>query len=137
MKNEQHDEQIQKMLDQGVIQKNLESEGDVKAYEALYQALRQEPELNIPLSFSERVASKTLHLQQQKARSKARRQSVLTLGVIALSLLISLFSLRYAYPPFFAYMLSHKVVVAFVVTMFAAIQLADHWLIRRRWHVRL
>ena len=132
MKNEQHDERIQNMLDQGMIQKDTTNDSEVKAYHTLYQALQQEPELSIPLTFSEKVAARALHQQQQKAR----RQSLLIIGVIIFSVMISLFSLRFAYPPFFAYMLSHKGLVAFTIIMFAAIQLADHWLVRRRWNVR-
>ena len=137
MMNEQHDERIQKMLDEGIIQPGLENASEVKAYKTLYQALQQEPELRIPLAFSEKVAAQALQQRKLKARTKARWQSLLLVGIIGLSLILSLLTLRYAYPPFFQYMLSHKILVGFIVTSFLAIQVADHWLVRRRWHVRL
>ena len=137
MKNEQQDERIQKMLDQGKIPVHSANDAEVKAYKTLYRVLEQEPKLSIPMNFAEKVALRAAQHQHQKARVKARRQSVLNLGVIVLSLLISLFSLWYAYPPFIEYMISHKTIVGFAILMFAVIQLADHWLIRRRWHLRV
>ena len=122
------DKAIQQMLDRA--EGTLETDPDVTAYRTLYEALAHPPVLHFSDDFADRVVART-----QSAAAPARWSAAFMAGCVAVALLASGLAI-YRIDPLIFWKLTHwmlvkKELIGFGVGLFAAIQLAERWLLGR------
>ncbi|MEM9832678.1 MAG: hypothetical protein AAF944_18755 [Bacteroidota bacterium] len=132
MKNFEKDREWQRRLDAGQYLRPDKDEPGTQAYQLLYEALKQEPNINIPESFAEKVAQQALVQQTRQGNGFW----LLSFTLITLASIVCGGLLFYLYPDFIPLLRSQISIWGFAGLMFVIIQVADYWLIQRKQLLR-
>ncbi len=128
MKEINKDQNWQDRLDQGKPLSSSEVEPGLRAYQLLYEALEQKPDVTIPADFAERVAQQAVNQSSQKSVS----YWVLAVIVVVVATLVCGSILSVIYPTYFQLLRSQLDILGFAGLMFIAIQAADYYLVQRK-----
>ena len=126
-----HDEEMQKNLEAG--QPAPGDEVDVKAYQHVFGALRQEPEFVLPHAFANRVVRALV--QQQTKKTTAREYVWFGVGIVLLlaafitAIVLTDFKFNFGV---FSALKSYKGLFLFAVVFITLLHLVDRRLLRNK-----
>jgi hypothetical protein len=128
------DEEIQKLLEQNlnIPGDELGDNDDVKAYQLLFDGLKQEPETGLPYNFAKKVVG-------QIQSAKNRRQDVklywlMGVAVILMFITAAVFMAAYNYTDtikLVSVLNTYKWIIVFVVVVILGVQYFDQRLVRK------
>ncbi|WKN32430.1 hypothetical protein PZB74_03595 [Porifericola rhodea] len=127
------DEEIQRLLDQG-LEKGEQARGeDQKMYQLLYKALEEEPQGGLSWSFADKVSRKAvqLHTRQQVKKYWLWMSLSILLALTSCAACLFIFEQELA-SIMVNYLIELRWVVIFAAIMFFLIQLADYYFIPRQ-----
>jgi hypothetical protein len=126
------DEEIQRLLETQDQELAYAHSSDVKTYQLLFEALKEEPSEGLPMGFADQVVREAAKISVQK---QVRRYWLFTFLSIFIALCVSIFFLLFYQQPgamiFFEWVVEARWIVLFVLFMFALIQWADYHLMRK------
>lgn len=128
MKDLNKDQKWQDQLDEGKLTAGDEVDREGQAYQFLYEALQQEPDILIPTDFAERVAQQAV----RQSLSKNSSYWLLAIFLVVLATFICGIVLFLSAPNYFQLLQSNLNVLGFAGLAFIAVQVADYYLIQRK-----
>ena len=127
------DKEIQELLETQNQKLVYTDSSDVKAYQLLFEALKEEPSEGLPMGFADQVVREAARISVQK---QVRRYWLFTFLSIFIALFISIFFLLFYQQPgatlFFEWIAEVRWIVLFILFMFALVQWAAYRLIRKK-----
>ena len=128
MKESDKDQKWQDRLDEGKLTAGNKVDRGGQAYQFLYKALQQEPDVVIPADFAERVAQQAV----SQSKSKSNWYWLLAIVLAGLATFICGTVLFFSSPNYFQLLQSNLNILGFAGLAFIAVQVADYYLVQRK-----
>jgi hypothetical protein len=128
------DEEIQKLLEQSLnIPDELDGDDDTKAYQLLFDGLREEPEAGLPYNFSKKVVAQVQHARnhRQDVKLYVFMAIGIVFGVAIVAAFIAVFNYK-AGVQLVTILDTYKWVVIFMIAGVLGIQYLDQGLLKKR-----
>lgn len=128
------DDELQKLLEESIhLPDELDGDDDAKAYQFLFDGLKEEPEAGLPYNFSKKVVAQVQHARNR--RQDVKLYVFMTIGIVFGIAVVAAFIAAFNYKAgvqLVNILDTYKWVVVFMITGVLGIQYLDQGLLKKR-----